>query len=66
MATGELQLKFFFEAITQSLNITILKGANLLSLDGSGLCNPFVKVNLSINALSPNYPLHSCNLIVRA
>ena len=44
-ATGELQLKFFFEAITQSLNITVLKGANLLSLDGSGLTNPFVKVS---------------------
>ena len=43
-APGELQLKFAYENITQTLSVTILKGANLLSLDGSGLSNPFVKV----------------------
>ena len=44
-APGELQLKFNYENITQSLSVTVLKGANLLSLDGSGLSNPFVKVS---------------------
>ena len=43
-APGELQLKFAYENITQTLSVTILKGANLLSPDGAGLSNPFVKV----------------------
>ena len=44
-APGELQIKFAYENLTKTLSVTILKGANLLSLDGGGLSNPFVKVS---------------------
>ena len=70
---GELQLKLFYEAITQSLNITVLKGANLLSLDGGGMTNPFVKVSevaricrTSVDAILLTITLlrHSLDLII--